>query len=49
MQRMADNQIPKKIVTQNSKRKQNLGRPHVSWKNQHAPQEDATDHVWATP
>jgi hypothetical protein len=42
---MEDRQIPKKILTYNPKRKQNIGYPQVRWRDQHTFQEEGTDHT----
>jgi hypothetical protein len=45
VQQMEDRQIPKKILTYNPKTKQNIGRPQVSWRDQHTLEEEGTDHA----
>jgi hypothetical protein len=46
VQRLEGRRIPKKIITHNPKRKQNIPRPELRWKDQHTLQEDGTGHVW---
>jgi hypothetical protein len=38
VQRMEDSRIAKKILTENPKRKRNMGRPQLRWRDQHAVQ-----------
>jgi hypothetical protein len=49
VQRMEARRIPKKILTYNPKRKRNIGRPQLRWRDQHTLQEDGTDHVRPNP
>jgi hypothetical protein len=49
VQRMEDRRILKKILTCNPKRRLNVGRPQLRWRNQHKLQEDRTYHVWPNP
>jgi hypothetical protein len=49
MHRMEDMRIAKKILTYNPKRKRNIGRPQLRWRDQQTLQEDGTDHVWPNP
>jgi hypothetical protein len=49
VQRMEDRRIPKKILTYNPKRKRNVGRPQLRWRDQHTLQEDGTDQAWSNP
>jgi hypothetical protein len=49
VQRMEDRRILKKIPTYNPKRKGNIGRPQLRWKDQHTLQQDGTDLAWPYP
>jgi hypothetical protein len=40
VQRIEDKRIPKKILTNNPKRKQNVRRPQLRWRDQHTLQKD---------
>jgi hypothetical protein len=46
VQRIEDRRIPKEILTYSPKRKLNIGRTQLSWRDQHTLQEDGTDYVW---
>jgi hypothetical protein len=49
VQQMDNRRTPKKILTYNTKRKRNTGRPQLRWRDQYTLQEDGTDHVWPNP
>jgi hypothetical protein len=49
VQRMEDTRIPKKILTYTPKRRRNIGRPQLQWRDQHTLQGDRTDHEWPNP
>jgi hypothetical protein len=44
--RMEDRKIPKKILTYNPRRRRDIGRPQLRWKDQFTVQEDGTGQVW---
>jgi hypothetical protein len=44
--RMEDRRIRKKILTYNPKRRLNIERPQLSWRDHHTLEEDGTDQAW---
>jgi hypothetical protein len=43
MQRVEDGRTMKKILAYNPKRKRNIGRGHLRWRDQHTLQQNGTD------
>jgi hypothetical protein len=47
--RMEDRRIPKNISTYNPKRRRNIGRPQLRWRDRHTLQEDGTNQTRPNP